>query len=226
MKKCLLIYPLVMGMFLLFTTSCSKDSNNNNNNGGSSITDADGNIYHTVIIGTQTWMAENLKTTKYNDGSSIPNVTARSEWIDLSTGAYCNYNNQEKNATIYGRLYNWYAVNTGKLAPKGWHVPTDAEWTVLADFLGGEDVAGDKMKTTTGWEDSMGATNESGFSALPGGFRLSFNGAFHSIGSNGVWWTSTRYNAHNAWDRELNCYSILHRHYAPYDGFSVRCVKD
>lgn len=154
-------------MYVLQTTS--------NNN----VIDIDGNVYHTVTIGTQTWMVENLKTTRYNDGSSIPNVTENTQWGNINTGAYCYYNNEPSYNNTYGKLYNWYAVNTGKLAPTGWHIPSDDEWLTLINYLGGASVAGGKMKTTgnitdgTGlWETpNNGATNSSGFTALPSGYR-------------------------------------------------------
>ena len=137
------------------------------------VSDADGNFYKIVTIGTQTWMAENLKTTKYNDGTDIPYVTDYSTWLGLKTGAYCWPKNDFNNKDIYGGLYNWYTISTGKLCPKGWHIPSYEEWTTLIDYLGGEGVAGGKMKTTgtTYWATpNRGATNLSGFSALPSGF--------------------------------------------------------
>jgi uncharacterized protein (TIGR02145 family) len=178
-------------------------------------------------------MAENLRTTKYNDGTAIPNVTDGYEWSNLETGAaYCNYNNTTSTDTIatYGRLYNWHAINTGKLAPNGWHVPTDAEWTTLTDYLGGESIAGGKLKetgTTHWYSPNTGATNETGFTALPGGF-LYHTGTFYSIGSSGSWWVATEYGA-----------GFARLRYVTYDGsnvssgfnnkkigFCVRCVRD
>jgi uncharacterized protein (TIGR02145 family) len=248
-KQSISIFPfLIMGIFLLFASSCEKDddntpsSNNPTNNKTNAIfnpsvtygtmTDQDGKSYKTIKIGTQTWMAENLRTTKYNDGTDIPNITGDDEWDGLSTGAYCNYNNTNNTDTIdtYGRLYNWHAVNTGKLAPKGWHVPTDAEWTQLTDYLGGKSIAGGKLKETgnTHWASpNEGATNETGFTALPGGYRL-YSGSFLYIGLNGFWWSATEHNATDAWLRYLYCnYSIvLKKEYDKELGFSVRCVKD
>jgi uncharacterized protein (TIGR02145 family) len=208
------IYPvMLMGLFVVFANSCEKiDDNesllNNLFNGKTTalfnsditygtMTDQEGNVYKTVTIGTQTWMAENLRTTIYNDGTFLTNVADDDEWEDLTTGAYCNYDNATGTDTIatYGRLYNWYAVNTGKLTPVGWHVPTDAEWTTLSTYLGGESVAGDLLKETTTkhWSDSnIEATNETGFTALPGGYR-SENGNFYYIGYFGSWWSSTEY---------------------------------
>jgi len=212
---------------------------NNTNNGDivfnpnityGSITDIDGNTYKTVTIGTQTWMAENLKVTKYNDGIAIPNVTNNTAWRELTTGALCDYDNTPSNSETYGKLYNWHAVNTGKLCPTGWHVPSDAEWTELTDYLGGTSVAGGKLKETgtTHWASpNTGATNETGFTALPGGNRGS-NGTFGDIGGGGSWWSATEYGATYARRRDMNYgYSGVYRdRYSKEVGFSVRCVRD
>jgi uncharacterized protein (TIGR02145 family) len=239
---------LIMGVFLVFASSCQKDEDNNpasNNptNGKTTaefnpsviygtMTDQDGNVYKTVTIGTQTWMAENLRTTKYNDGTAIPNVTDNDEWGGLSTGAYCNYNNTINTDTIatYGRLYNWHAVNTGKLAPKGWHVPSDAEWTQLTTYLGGVSVAGGKLKETgtTHWNSpNGGATNETGFTALPGGFRITY-GSFFNIGDLGLWWSATESYASIAWGHVVgsNDGGVRRHNYDKELGYSVRCVRD
>ncbi len=194
------------------------------------IVDIDGNIYHAVTIGTQVWMVENLKTTRYNDGSAIPLDTNSSTWGGLTTGAYCWYNDSATYGSTYGALYNWYAVSTGKLAPTGWHVPTDSEWTVLTTYLGGLSVAGGPLKEagTAHWASpNTGATNSSGFSALPGGFR-NFTGTFNYIGSNGYWWSSTANGASASWTRGMSCndavaYSF---NYNNVSGVSVRCVRD
>ena len=198
------------------------------------VTDIDGNVYHTVKIGTQTWLTENLRTTKYRNGNLIPNITDGTEWGNLTTGAYSDHSNTPTNSSIYGKLYNFYTVaNPGNLCPKGWHVPTDAEWTTLTTYLGGENVAGGKMKEvgTAHWQSpNTDATNESGFTALPCGLRNK-NGSFYSsIGSYGGWWSSTEY----AYDTKV---AIL-RYMGNYDGgvyskkdfktfgLSVRCLKD
>lgn len=237
-KTSYLIYPLlIMGFLFVSIVSCEKDDNNNPGVTYGTMTDQDGNVYKTVTIGTQTWMAENLRTTKYNDGTSIPHVTNNHEWSVLSfdeTGAYCNYNNTTNLDTIvtYGRLYNWYAVNTGKLAPKGWHVPTEAEWIQLTTYLGGQGDAGGKLKEvgTTHWlSPNIGATNETGFTALPGGLR-SYNGKFYGIGFDGYWWCAAEDNALDA--RSIEMYNVnghVYRgsnNYLGDDGRSVRCVKD
>jgi len=247
-KTNILIFPLlIIGVFLVFASSCEKDDNNgsssNNPTNGKTtavfnsavtygtMTDQDGNVYKTVTIGTQTWMAENLRTTKYNDGTAVSNATT--EWASLTTGAYCNYNNTTDIDTIatYGRLYNWYAVNTSKLAPRGWHVPSDAEWSTLTYYLGGESVAGDKLKETgaTHWiRPHTGVTNETGFTALPGGYRLFSNGAYLYIGEVGNWWSSTESSTSNAWMRyvEKTSGDVVSLRFVKEFGFSVRCVKD
>jgi uncharacterized protein (TIGR02145 family) len=202
-----------------------------NGNQTGTLTDKDGNTYKTVTIGTQTWMAENLKTTQYNDGTPIPLVTDANAWYNLSTPGYCWYNNEEATyKATYGALYNWYTVNTGKLCPTGWHVPTDAEWTVLTDFLGGEAVAGGKLKEAgfTHWYDpNTSATNETGFTALPGGYRGG-GGYFYGIGYYGGWWSSTEGDADGAWGRYVYySNSDVYRNYNDkLVGFSVRCVRD
>ena len=162
-----------------------------------SITDADGNVYTSVTIGTQEWMAENLRTTKYSDGTSITNVTVNTEWYNLSTGAWSFYNNDNQYDTIYGKLYNWHAVNTSKLCPRGWHVPTDAEWTVLTDYLAVDGHSGSEataLKATSGWGSGNG-TDDYGWSGLPGGFRSSKG--FSYIVGDGRWWSSSENNTSN-----------------------------
>ncbi len=196
------------------------------------VTDIDGNVYKTVKIGSQWWMAENLKTTKYRNGNPIPNVTDNTQWGNLTTGAYCNYNNDINYVNTYGRLYNWYAVSDSRnIAPVGWHVPTDAEWTTLTTYLGGESVAGGKLKEsgTAHWSlVNAGATNETGFTALPGGYR-DLNGiCFNLIACGGFWWSSTEYDTNNALSRYMADYLglVLRGYYGKTHGFSVRCVKD
>jgi uncharacterized protein (TIGR02145 family) len=197
-----------------------------------SMSDIEGNTYKTVKIGDQWWMAENLKTAKCNDGTAIPLVTG-SEWFWLSTPGYCKYNNNQATyGNTYRALYNWYTVNTGKLCPSGWHVPSDAEWTTLVTYLGGESVAGGKMKETgtAHWKSpNTGATNKSGFSGLPGGDR-DITGVFNLIGEIGFWWSSTESSSSpaNAWSRFLGYdYTAISRcDYNRGAGFSVRCVRD
>jgi uncharacterized protein (TIGR02145 family) len=195
------------------------------------LTDIDGNTYKTVQIGTQVWMAENLKTTKYNDGTAIPLVTDDKAWEALSTPAYCWYNkDKQANKNTYGALYNWFAVNTGKLCPTGWHVSTYVEWKTLTNYLGGENVAGGKLKetgTTHWWRSNADVTNETGFTALPGGSRSS-DGEFKSIGGNGVWWSTSEILAPIACLRCMGCdaSSVLTYLTEKLGGFSVRCIKD
>ena len=195
------------------------------------VTDIDGNVYHTVTIGTQTWMVENLKTTRYRNGDAIPNVTDGTAWGNLTTGAYCNYNNDANNATTYGRLYNWYTVSDNRnIAPTGWHVPTDAEFTTLTTYLGGESIAGGKLKETgtTHWASpNGGATNETGFTALPGGYRH-INGSFLYLGIWGMWWSSYEYSTTYSWFLKIHYYyGEANRDWCNNEfGYSVRCVRD
>ena len=196
------------------------------------ITDIDGNVYNTIVIGTKVWMAENLKVTRYRNGVAIPNVTDATEWSNLTTGAYCNYGNNTGKAATYGRLYNWYAVNDSRnIAPEGWHVPSKAEWQTLVDYLGGYDITGGKMKETgtEHWSrPNRGSTNESGFSALPGGFRSSI-GNFISMGTNAFFWSSTESSSNTAWYQSLYCHYLGVYHYdngRNRIGLSVRCVRN
>jgi uncharacterized protein (TIGR02145 family) len=192
-----------------------------------SVTDYEGNIYKTVDIGTQTWMAENLKSIKYKDGTAIPFVTDVTKWGALSTPAYCWYNND---SIGYGAMYNWYTVNTSMLCPAGWHVPSDAEWTTLEDYLGGSATASGKLREvgTTHWSSTNSdVTNESGFTALPGGYRNSF-GSFNSIRSHAYWWTATQSTPVDAYSRGLYFgYNEVDRSSTNYRaGLFIRCVKD
>jgi uncharacterized protein (TIGR02145 family) len=192
--------------------------------------DLDGNTYKTIKIGNQIWMAENLKTTKFNDGAAIPLVIDNAAWLGLNTPAYCWYDNDSIYKNLYGALYNGYSVNTGKLCPTGWHVSSDTEWSALITYLGGDNIAGGKLKEkgTSHWSSTNpGATNESGFTALPGGSRYS-NGFYFTVKNLGYWWTSIEGKTLNGWYRSIyNRNSVVSRNY--YDltnGFSVRCVKD
>ncbi|MCK4640962.1 MAG: fibronectin type III domain-containing protein [Candidatus Marinimicrobia bacterium] len=206
------------------------------------VMDIDGNIYQTVKIGDQWWTAENLKVTHYRNGDAIPNITGDTEWNNLTSGAYCNYDNNDNNAGTYGSLYNWFAVDDSRhIAPEGWHVPTDEEWKELEIYLGmsqsdadsigcrGTNEGGKLKETgTTHWNSpNTGATNESGFSALPSGYRY-YKGTYYHMGQYDIFWSSTEDSSNNAWVRELrydnsgvdrgNCDKCC--------GFSVRCVKD
>ena len=195
------------------------------------VTDIDGNVYNTVTIGTQVWLVENLKVTHYNNGDPIPNVTDDTEWFNLTTGAYCDYNNIPDSSTTYGRIYNWYAVDDSRsLCPQSWHVPTNAEWTKLTTFLGGASIAGGKLKEagTLHWNaPNTGATNESGFTALPGSGRGD-NGQFIGIGQYSTWYSSTEVNGGYSWHRGMSYTSSeVTDGYGPgMYGFSVRCIRD
>ena len=222
MRTIEIIASILTGSFLLFGCGTNTKSGKN-----VVIKDIDGNEYSTVAIGTQVWMAENLKTTKYNDGKLIPNVEVDSVWRDLKTDAYSWYNNDlATNKASLGALYNWNTVNTGKLCPTGWHVPSDKEWRNLTAYLGGENMAGNDLKTTSGWNKEGNGTNSSGFSAIPSGYRSS-KGSFNARGISGYWWSSTP-NTVNAW------YCVIFskdgtafKYYGlPESGFSVRCVKN
>ncbi len=211
--------------------------------GTGTVTDIDGNVYQTIQIGDQEWMMENLKVTHYRNGDPIPEVTDNGTWAGLTTGAYCNYNNDAGNGTIYGHLYNWYAVDDSRgIAPEGWHVPTDDGWKELEMYLGmtqaeaddtglrGTDEGGKLKETgTTHWNSpNTGATNESCFSALPGGYRYSDNGNFYLISKYADFWSSSEYYSTYAWYRLLyyNSSVVLRYHYPKRFGLSVRCARD
>lgn len=218
-------------------------------NGGETgtVTDIEGNVYKTITIGTQEWMAENLKTTKYNDGTSIPLVTGVTEWSNLTTPGYCWYDNDETTyKDTYGALYNWYTVNTDKLCPSGWHVPTDTEWTELENYLIANgynydgtttgNKIGKSLVATSGWNSSSGvgdvgndqsSNNATGFSAFPGGYRY-YDGNFRNVGDSGYWWSSSESSTSNAYSRYLHYYrNYLGRYdHRKHYGFSVRCLRD
>ena len=217
----------IMLIVLATLISCSPTETDDK-----AVTDIDGNEYKTVKIGDQVWMAENLKVTRYRNGDPIPNVTVDSQWTNLTTGALCAYDNDDNNVSTYGLLYNWYAVNDARgLAPDGWRVPTDAEWQTLIDNLGGNLVAGNKLKEagTAYWNSpDSSATNESGFTALPGGYRYYYSGTFYYIGLYGIWWSATESSSARAWLRILGSYypGVGRDDYDKHYGFSVRCVRD
>jgi uncharacterized protein (TIGR02145 family) len=202
---------------------------------GPNITDTEGNTYKTVYIGTQQWMAENLKVSKYSDGTTIPNITDNNQWENLTTGAWAYYKNDAANNAKYGKLYNWYTVSpttngNNNVCPTGWHVPTDAEWTVLTDYLDGLTVAGGKMKEvgTTSWDSpNTDATNTSSFTGLPGGHRY-YDGSYGGIGYYGLWWSSTESATNGTWTRSLSSkYGNTYRGGSGKSyGASVRCLKD
>jgi uncharacterized protein (TIGR02145 family) len=235
MKSLNPILLILTGFLLMAAAGCSKYKSTVEVVGtpGGTAKDADGNEYHTVITGTQTWFAENLMTTKYNDGIPIQNFGSDANWSSLISGAYCWYDNDAAAYQAkYGALYNWQAVATGKLCPTGWHVPAAAEWATLNFFLNGSVVAGGKMKTTTGWKINRGATNGSGFNALPGGYRDAYR--FFDLGTNGFWWSSSEYNVQTeynflyAFGLTINYYEnrTATSEFPKESGFSVRCLKD
>ena len=251
MKKIILYYSLVS-----FLLSCKKSDinpvkNTTNVNDtiqtsiakyGGGITDIDGNNYRTVIIGKQEWMCENLKVSKYNDGKIVPNVNGDSNWKNLNSGAWCNLKNSDSLGKIYGKLYNWYAVDTKKLCPSGWHVPTYDEWLVLAKTLdinfNVEDNSSDtivakalKVTGTKYWESPNTATNSSLFTALPAGYFKSLNISEYSDGfidNHANWWTTFNSNGFIVFfgiDYDTFCMKSeedIHK----TDGKSVRCIKD
>ena len=196
--------------------------------------DYDGNTYHTITIGNQVWMAENLKVTKYRNGNAISSASDPTAWSSLTAGTYCNYSNSSTNKTTYGTLYNWYAVNDARvIAPTGWHVPTQAEWTTLINYLGNASIAGDILKETgnTHWSGTYtAATNASGFTALPGGYVGQQNNVygFYGIGTDGYWWTATEVDSNTAssWSLNNNSPLAVPSNTAKQYGFSIRCVKD
>lgn len=198
----------------------------------SQVTDKDGNVYKTVIIGNQEWMAENLNVEHYRNGDAILTIDEKNKTSAFETGAWCYYDNDSKNGNIYGKLYDWYTVNDLRgLAPEGWHIPSDEEWTQLIIFLGGEKIAAGKLKATTLWQSpNTSASNESGFTALPGGF-LTYRQQFIAIGENAYFWSSTKSNdSHNmhAWSVGMQYNNSKITKYDDYKdaGFSIRCIKN
>ena len=202
---------------------------------GANVTDMDGNVYKTVVIGTQTWMAENLKTSKYSDGTPIPNVSENMEWSKLSTGAWAYYNNDLQKNTKHGKLYNWYVVNptingNKNVCPTGWHIPSNTEWTSLTDYLGGASVAGGKLKDVgyTNWNSpNKEATNSSLFTALPSGIRYP-DGSYSYNGELSQWWSNVEFNSGNAYYIAVS-YTLGSVDNYPNDkkyGYSIRCLKD
>jgi|ERR1035437_108367 uncharacterized protein (TIGR02145 family) len=233
MRNIFKISGLVLIIFL--TYSCKKANNDKAN--ASDIKDGNGNVYTSIIVGTQTWLEKDLKATKFNDGSDIQLVTDGEAWASLSTPGYCWYNNDvDTYKDIYGVIYNGYsvnpAINGGKnVCPTGWHVPKDTEWTTLAAYLGGESVAGGKLKETgtIHWlSPNTGATNEIGFTALPGGFRHS-DGTFKNIRNNSYLWSTTECAINNAWFKYMTYNSSSVSGYCDgyvRHGFYVRCLKN
>ncbi len=235
---------VAMGFFELLRGKSKEDEEND------TVADADGNVYKTVKIGNQIWSADNLRTSKFNDGTPITLITDESQWVDFKTPACCFYANNNNNKKKYGTLYNWYAVNTGKLSPNGWHVPTDAEWTELEKYLlvngynwdesKEENKIAKSLAAKTGWQtdpnagtigNNLSKNNRSGFSALAGGYRLGggdWHGEFRSIGNGCYWWSSTEFDASNACGRRLfHDLGSLGKDYLNKNcGFNIRVLKN
>lgn len=217
-------FQTLFGSDILFNSSLSYGN----------VTDVDGNIYKTVEIGTQTWMAENLRTTKFNDNANIPLVTDSLSWSALISPGYCWYNNNEVlHKNVFGALYNWYTVESNKICPTGWHVPTADEWTTLVDYLGGYLNIGDKLREagSNHWGETE-SSNETGFTALPGGRRVhnsgytgESDGSFQSLLIYGYWWTNNEVDSENAKLRSMQSHLFGHEE-SKKMGVSVRCVKD
>ena len=199
----------------------------------SSVIDIDGNTYRTIQIGTQVWMAENLRTTRYSDGLSIPLIQDSKQWEFLYSEGYCTY---EKAYEVYGFLYNYYAaVSENNICPAGWHLPDNSDWTALERYLGGEKIAGKKLKEVGpvhwGYFNTL-STNESGFTALPGGLRDRMGSIYsygNSDGGAGYWWSATEQDSMTSWSYSLGG-EIIQLLKTPFtlkrDGYSIRCIKD
>jgi uncharacterized protein (TIGR02145 family) len=231
-KKSLFLYRisvlLITGVVILY--GCSKKENNYffYSPPEETVKDADGNVYQSVFIKGQTWMVQNLRTTRYNDGTPIPDITDAIQWGQLKTAGYCNYENDTGLAATYGRLYNWYAVTRGNLCPYQFHVPYDHDWQHLIDTAGGQSYAGFvlKEKGTAHWQDNPGSTDQFGFRALPGGMR-SAAGMFEGMGLHGCWWGNT-YSLDQVLVRTANNdnNSVNRTETDKNAGYSVRCVRD
>jgi len=225
---------IVFTSLFVLCDGCKKESGNNkNNNPPPSIIDVDGNVYHSVTIGTQVWMVENLKVTHYRNGEGIPNVTDQTQWSVLITDAYCIYNNDVTKKAEFGVLYNWYVIKDSRnIAPAGWHVPSDAEWAALLSYLGDDAATKLKEAGVGHWLEPAAPANIdnlTGFTALSGGFR-SFNGLFGQISSQGFWWTSSKYEYSDtdAWSyiMQYNISNVARFENLKKCGFPVRCIKD
>ncbi len=231
---------LLVCLLLFGITSCNPVSEPKF---GETVTDVDGNVYHTVTIASQTWMIENLRTTHFCDTTAIPQITDSAMWGNSITAGYCWYKNDSvANKSIFGALYNWYAVNSGKLAPKGWHVATADEWLTLennvSSYISTSKTLAKVLASTTGWSQSLSSgtvgnysviNNKSGFTALAGGYRVNYIRSFSKMDSLGAWWTSTqsdtvRYAIGMSIRYDQNY--VDRRAYNKWSGFSVRCVKD
>ena len=210
---------------LILTTVILFNSCSNN------VKDKDGNAYKVVKIGAQQWIAENLNVSHFSNGEIITEAKTKEDWEKAGREgkpAWCYYDNTYNKKENKNKLYNWYAVTDARgLAPASWHIPNDTEWNKLIEYLGGETSAGRKLKSETGWNNKGNGTNESGFSALPGGFRF-VSGFFINEGNNGLWWSSTEISKSLAWVRGLSYegYAVGKSDGGKGNGFSVRCLKD
>lgn len=209
-------------VMLLFCHCTSSHQNN-------TIVDIDGNVYHTVAIGNQVWMAENLRVTRFRNGDRLPMVTDHYTWNQFAGSAYCHYNNDTNKSKPYGLLYNWHVINDHRnIAPEGWHLPSELELATLIAYVGGDTIAAGKLKHTGHWlSPNAGAVNNHGFSALPGGYRL-HDGSFHTLGSNGYWWLQTGSYAMYAWSPRLYTGFADVKRDQRFENYAlaVRCVKD
>ncbi len=216
------------------TTNESSSSNKPTSNESSASNEPSSNevnISNEVTIGTQVWMTKNLDVATFRNGDPIPEAKTHEEWQAAGYNkqpAWCYYDNTPVNGAKYGKLYNWYAVaDPRKLCPEGWHVPNDSDWSTLIMYLGGDAVAGGKMKSTMYWTDNYSASNESGFNGLPGGDRF-YNGSFYNVGDYGYWWSSSEYNTTYAWNLSLFYLDggVLRNFGGKEIGLSVRCLRD
>ena len=246
MKNKFKILPfLVIGFLFTNLNGCKKDDNI------PTVSDIDGNKYVIKTIGSQTWMIENLRVNKYNDGTEIPNISENSAWVNMTTGAYCTYNNTQDVELIKnnGKLYNWYAVNTKKLCPKGWHVPSDNEWSTLQKYCYEKGYGNSKsnvaksLTTTSGWiistdsgavGNNQSTNNQSGFSATPSGYRSCNDGGFYGMGEWAGYWKTDEYiSTQPNLKREIGTFKLINSYSIPENladsarfGLSVRCLKD
>lgn len=192
-------------------------------------TDIDGNVYRTVTIGNQIWMAENLRVTRFRNGDTIPHIADAVAWSRAPAAAYCYYNNDTGKLNSYGLLYNWHVINDSRnIAPEGWHLPDEQELATLIAYAGGDTIAAGKLKDTTHWLlPNAGATNEYHFSALPAGYRL-HTGSFHTLGSNGYWWLRTGSYEMYAWSPRMfmGFADVRRDHRFQNYAMAVRCIKD
>lgn len=220
----LIVSTLVLTAVILMSSSSSLNNKDINSNDSYYLSNV-------VTIGSQVWMAENLNVDKFRNGDPIPQVITEEEWQKASregTPAWCYYNNDPSNGETYGKLYNWYAVNDSRgLAPAGWHIPSDNEWTQLTNYLGEADNAGTQLKSDNGWKDQGNGTNSTSFSGLPGGIRNHL-GKFNYIGGYGYWWSSSEFTTGIAWHRYLSYVNdgIKRGSSKEAFGMAVRCIKN